>query len=790
MRIINSRVFIFSLFFLSLSAGCCGDQAAKPPQDYIRQSEAYYQKAVNQYKELIARSKDSGKLYFALGKIYYDRGELDKAVEAFKKSPEPEAQKFIAIADYRLGNFTDALETFNRRKFSDDEYAYYHGLTCERLNLFDQALGIYKGINSPEFKPKAKERLEIIEKIAGVAYIREIDPGIHKVITNSPAQEDFPQAGALILLANEKIEVSAENTQVSTGHYLIKILNERGKDSFAEAPVEYDSTFEKVELVYARTIKPDGTVADVGSRHIRDVTKYLNFPLYSNARVFIISFPEVAIGSCLEYKIKIKRSELINKKDLVLDYPIQAAEPILSASLSLILPKEKQPQIKILNAEYNDFSARLAPEIEPSGKNIIYRWQFKNIPQIIAEANMPPEVEINPVIMLSTFKDWGEIYRWWQALAENKAQPDRAIKEKVKSLIKGKESGAQKAQAIHNFCAKEIRYVAVEYGQAGYEPHYAADVFKNKYGDCKDQAILLVTMLKEAGLKAYPVLIGAKGYYDLNLNFPSTLFNHCIAAVELESGIIFLDPTAETCSFGDLPLVDQARKVLIFKPDNYLIQDTPLYPAGHNLARQDSKIRVNDDESIFVSKKNFTYGLYDQSQRYWLLYTQPSQIQDTLRAMAQDFSIGAKLNKYKIDNLNDLNQPVVLTYSFYGPEYFTVAGAWRIMPQLARVDASLVSKPKRKYPLDLETLDSRDNFLEIEIPQGLAIKNMPDSLNKESPWFDFKVEYGFKDGKITFRQLLETKKNKVSQQEYKEFKYFLEGLARSTKQRIVLERTK
>lgn len=781
--ILGSGILLVSLF-----CGCQQKNKPDQPQEYIKLSESYYDQGVKTYIELISKTKNPDKLYFELGKIYFDHGQLEKAIEAFKNTFDIAGEKFTAVAYYRLGDYTDALEVFNRKKLPDDEFRYYHGLTCEKLNLFDQALSCYKEIGHGGYSALAQGRTNEIEKKLGLRHIREIDSKINKIILNAPNAQNYPQAGALILIADEETEVTQDNTEITQVHYLVKILNERGKENFAEAAIEYDSTFEKVELDFARCIKPDGSIVDVGKRHIRDVSKYLNFPLYSNARIYIISFPEVAIGSCLEYKLRIKRSQLINKKDFILDYPLQTNEPIISASFTLTLPKDRKLNLKILNEKYNDFGASFKPVTEELIDKAVYRWHFKDISQIIPEANMPPDSEINPTILLSTFNSWDDFYNWWWNLAKDKIKADNAIYNKVKSLIKGKSSNLDKAREIYNFCAKEIRYVAVEYGQAGFEPHNASDIFRNKYGDCKDQAILLVTMLREAGLKAYPVLIGTKKSYNLSPDFPTSTFNHCIAVLVSEDKEIFLDPTAETASFGDLPIGDQNRRVLVIKDDGYKIEETPLYPASHNLLVQGIKIKLNNDESIFSQKNNFTYGYYDQGQRYWLLYTQPELIQDALTSVAQGISIGAKLDKYRIENLNDLNKPVVLMYSFSGPEYLTSAGSLRIMPQLAFVDTSMVSKPKRKYPLDLEFLDTKESSLEMDIPKGFIIKSLPDSVSAENSWFTFKVEYSYKDSKIVFKQRLEKKKEEIMLDEYRQFKHSVESLARSVKQRIVFEK--
>lgn len=780
--------YIILLVLLIGLFGCAQQNDQPQAVDYALQSEEYYQRAIQQYQGLIKTAKNTEAAYFNLGKLYYGHGDYQQAIESFKKTSLSGVDKFAAISYYRLGYFTDALEVFNKNGACDAESLYYYGLTCERLNLFDRALGIYAQIKDVQFKDKAVVRINEIEKQSARKHIKAIDPQIHKILLGSPSAQMYPQAGALILLCDESIEITADKKEITSLHYLIKVLNERGKEDFSEVQIDYDSTYEKVELEYARTIKPDGEVADVGSRHMRDVTKYLNYPLYSNARVFIISFPEIAEGAIIEYKVKIYRSQMVNKKDFTLYYPLQAPEPLIAAQFKISSPKDIAVNMQMLNERYNNFFASLKPLVKEDGQRTVYSWQFKDIPQIMPEPSMPPLSEINPSIVVSTFKSWQEVYNWWWAQANDKIIADKPIKDKVKELSGKLPSQEDKARAIYNFCAQNIRYVAVEYGDAGYEPHAAVDIFRNKYGDCKDQAILLVTMLKEAGLTAWPVLIPTKDNYNLNDDFPSLPFDHCITAVFLENRIIFLDPTVETCSFGDLPSGDQDRRVLVFKEDGYTIEETPLYPSRHNLNKQDLKIKIGNDETIKAEKNIFTYGVYDQAQRFWLLYTPPELIGQTLKEKIQEVSIGAQLIDYNIKNLKDLNQPLVFNYSFSGPEYFTDAGPLRIMPQLAGVDVSLVAKDKRVYPIDLGIPDLKEIDLEIEIPRTFVIKYMPQNVVEDSPWIKFTAEYSYVDNRIIFRQYVEAKKSKISEEEYPEFKIFFESLAKKLKQRIVLEK--
>ncbi|MCG8429861.1 MAG: DUF3857 domain-containing protein, partial [Candidatus Omnitrophica bacterium] len=662
--------------------GCRREPVKLSPGELAHHSREYLRKAIAAYERQIDAADDADVPRLALGKLYFEHGMYEDVQRLLSEAAGIEARKVLAMSLYRTASYREALEIFNRGELEDEESRYYHGLTAEKLNLYDEALKAYSAIGAGGYLARAKQRIEAIEKRGkGGAHIRDIDPKIHEIIQAAPSAEEYPQAGALILYCDEEIEVTGENTEESRFHYVVKILNERGKESFSETHISYDSTFERVELLYARTIKPDGTVVDVGKRHLRDVSRYLNFPLYSNVRVFIISFPEVTDGAVIEYAVKMHNNRLINEKDFVVNYRVQSDEPIIRALFELTVPQERRLAIKKINERYNVFGAQLDPEVEEQGGKRIYRWSFKDIPQIIPESYMPASVEINPAIMLSTFESWQQIYEWWRGLYRDKIAADEAVRRKTAELTQDLSSDREKISALYHYCAQRIRYVAVEYGQAGYEPHKAVDIYRNKYGDCKDQAVLLITMLREAGYTAWPVLIATREYYNLRDEFPSVLFNHAIAAVSFEGKTVFLDPTAQTCSFGDLPSADQGRRVLVFKEDSYAIESTPLYAPEHNLVRHDLRISIADDESISADKRVDTAGVYAQSQRYWLLYTQPELIRRALKERIQDISVGATLDDYRIKNAGNLSKPVELSYVFRGPEYFLSAGSLRIVPR-------------------------------------------------------------------------------------------------------------
>lgn len=751
---------------------------------YASQGQQYVQTSIDLYKELIKQdSREDIKM--KLGGLYFNIGRYPEAIECFLGAESQESQKKLAIAYFKNLQQSDALAQFQRLgKLDDAEYLYSYGQALEEHNLYDKALEIYSEIPQQAFNyAKTRARIEAINLSEDT-----LSPeNIKEILENAPNQEDYPEAGAIILLADESFEVSEDNTVQYDMHYMIKIFNERGKEKFSELVIGYDSTFEEVELEYARTIKPDGTLIYVGDKNIRDVSIYLNYPLYSNARARIISMPEVAEGVIIDYRAKVFRKQLVNKKDFILNYRCQEGEPIKSAKFTVKIPKQRDFNYKVINSKYNTFGAKLDPVIKEEDNKKVYTWQIEDIPEIFPEPGMPPGSRVNPIIMMSSFKKWDDIYGWWYELYKDKIRINEDIQEKIEELVKDKQSEAEKLRAIYNFCAQDIRYVAVEYGQAGYEPHDAKDIFKNKYGDCKDQAILLIAMLRTIGINAYPVLIGTYDHIDLQKDFPSLVFNHCIAVVNFQGEWIFLDPTGQTVSFGDLPSMDQDRLVFLILDDGYKIISTPTFPAQNQSSNIEMQIKINEDGSITAKRKVRTHGVFAQSQRYWLQFTKPKLIKQTLEGTANGIAPGAKLIDYKIENEEDLDKDIILEYEFQSPEYLTKADKARLLPQFGGIGIGSVVKEDRVYPIEYPILIETTATVELELPQNLILKYLPQDLRINSRWFEFENVYTKEDEVITFFQRYRLKKKLITQEDYKEYKDLIEGIARKINQRIVLE---
>lgn len=764
-------LWLFLLFFIS---GC-----AQPGEQIF----SLYKNETAHYEKLIEKNPNDFDLRLKLARIYYRFNDFQKAIDTLKNDTDKNAKIIMAKSYAKLNEHSKALELFDQiGETEDNEYLYLYANTLEKKNLYPKAVVFYK-------KVKGKLSHQSRERISAIGL--KVEDVIPKQISELIAKEQkflekIDKEDAVVLLVDEQNEVKSDNTSVMTAHVVEKVLKEKGKH-IAEVEIGYDSTYERVELEYARTITPEGKVIYAGAENIRDVTKYLNFPLYSNAKALIISMPSVDIGSIIDYKVKIYSSKLITGNKFSFIYPVREIFPIARAKFRLIIPKNDSLKLSFFNKEYAG-NLTLNPKLEQTKDSVVYDWEFKEVKPIIPEEPMPPIPLVNPAIGVSNFSSWEEIHKWWTGLYKNKIILNTEVKDFVKNLTKGAKSDLEKAKLIYEFCAQNVRYVAVEYGESGFEPHYANDIFLNRYGDCKDKAILLVAMMREAGLSAYPVLIPTRNIYEIKKDFPSVNFNHAIAALDLEGKIIFMDATASTVAFGDIPLGDQQRNVLVFFDDQYKLLTTPL--TKENTASYEMTLNVYPNEDALVERKVGTEGFFAAFQRYYLKNTHPDVIEADIQKKMVQLSPFSKLIGYKTENVDDFNKTPSLQYSFSAEKILNPANRLRILPLFDDIDmdTSYAGKESRSFPIEFDGLFRKISKITIKLPDNMHVRFIPADKEIITPWFDFKSKYTQDKNTIEAYREFSVNKRMVEAGEYKEFKKNMEEVFYLLKEEIVLEK--
>ena len=200
------------------------------------------------------------------------------------------------------------------------------------------------------------------------------------------------------------------------------------------------------------------------------------------------------------------------------------------------------------------------------------------------------------------------------------------LRRRVHRLTSDLTSEAAKIQAIYHFVATSIRYVGIELGQSAYQPSPATEVFHMQYGDCKDKTTLLISMLDLVGIKAYPVLMSVAPYERVDTALPSlNQFNHMIVAIPTgTNAYIWLDPTASTCSYGNLPYNTQGRTGFIISDIRGEFVEIPIFPPESNRLVSTTELTLNNEGGVQGTLYIQTRGQYDLNAR-WIIPTDTPQ---------------------------------------------------------------------------------------------------------------------------------------------------------------------
>ncbi len=148
---------------------------------------------------------------------------------------------------------------------------------------------------------------------------------------------------------------------------------------------------------------------------------------------------------------------------------------------------------------------------------------------------------------------------------------------------------------------RRMRYVAVEVGIGGWQPHPGPQTFACSYGDCKDLSILETSLLTYAGIEAHPTLISIYANRMISPDFPSLLgFNHAILFSLIDGDTVWIDPTCSYCDAGDLPAPDENQLVLLVDSSAGRLIRTPSSRPEDNIISRTAEVQINPDRSLSV----------------------------------------------------------------------------------------------------------------------------------------------------------------------------------------------
>lgn len=600
---------------------------------------------------------------------------------------------------------------------------------------------------------------------------------VEGLLNQAPKRSDYPDSDGVVMLDEGLITVDEKGDKEVVITQRIKVFNKEGRQRYGEVTIPYIADSGQPKLNYVRTITPEGEVIEPDKEDIKDITpaRLQQYPMYSDVKNKVISMPGLTNGAIIDYSYTLTPKSYFLKDEFSSSWLFRSELPVEVSHFKVTVPRE-------MGVQWTDFESDFPPEVKEDGKNEVFTWKRTDLEKIEEEPAMPPISQISGSVMVTSIDSWEDYAREFWGMAKTQIKPDDAIRKKVEELTKGLEAKEDKVKAVYNYVATKVRYVALEFGRGKYKPHKASEVFHNKYGDCKDKSVLMVSMLKVAGIKAHPVLIqsGVNAKTEFDQYPPGKGLNHAIVAVEMHDGLKFLDPTCDVCPYNYLPDSDRGKKALVIKGDEekvaQILETESFNPEASEVVLNQT-FSLNEDGELATEIQLSYHGFYSYYLKSTLEQYSNQRQKQIFRGLLSQVESGANLDEFEHSDLEDIDKRLDMKLSYTKSGFANKLGDSLIFqtPETLRIPLNMeygqiFSMPpnERNYPVltspaklvnEVEFTYSEDK--ELVTPEGVSIDN---------EWASYRASYETEDGKLAVSRVFTIKKAFTSLEGYGEFR--------------------
>jgi len=366
-----------------------------------------------------------------------------------------------------------------------------------------------------------------------------------EVMAGLPGVSKYDWADAVELLRDVSLELLPDGSVVSHARQRWLILTAEGVSDLRAFDIPYSGDSVTIESAAGRTIRPDGTEAQATA--ITDFQPPTgNVPVSSDRRIRRIGFPAVSVGSVVECDVRTRMSAACSPSGLSGQLALRGKYPILQQAYTLTAPADHAPSWTVLGDN------PVVAERSDDGRSV--RLTLGEVRAGWTEEQMPCTEEAWPSIRYSFLRSWAELADRLRVLLADDTPSDPTVLAMADSLVAGLRTREEVIDRLYAFVRDEFAYYALLFGDGGMDAASSAETLQKRRGDCKGLAVLLVTMLRHAGVEAYPALTSLACSLEGSFGgFPwlPTAMNHAVVAVQEEDGgWRILDPTCTFCAPG------------------------------------------------------------------------------------------------------------------------------------------------------------------------------------------------------------------------------------------------
>jgi transglutaminase-like putative cysteine protease len=575
------------------------------------------------------------------------------------------------------------------------------------------------------------------------------------------------------------IDVAADLTSDATIETTRTLLTAAGVQAGQRAAMTYDPVTESLDVEEAWVETAGGSRVRVAADQIltRPSAAAEGAPGFVGTRTTTVLFPQLDAGARTYV-----RWRLTSRTPPSLGFSY-LYEPELALPAGEVLVRIEHPaSVAIRHAERGGFRAEESGE----GARRVLTARLENWPGARREPSMVAAADVVPSFVASTSESWESIGAEFHAAVEPKVRvtPEiQALADRIADGLQGRDA----AVAIHRWVARNVRYVAVWLGSdSGWVPHPSDEVLRRGYGDCKDQVVLLLAMLRARGIEAEPVLVAwNRSWRELGVPTPLQ-FGHCMAYLpEFDTWSNPVNP------FADLGVLGQelSGKFVVRATPEGRTARTPEGDAQRNAYRVEHDVELTADGAFVGRTTMLVEGRPAMRLRALLAGdAAPDALAEDLLARTPEGGFG----RIESSDPTDLAVPLRCNgvwraggVSVSGADawFTTPVGTDVLSPQRAR---EFLSHAERRFPVVIGAVRVSWRYA-IRVPAGRKVRT-PQGCTLENAVGRFASRYAAgDDGRIVVERELRVARDVVSPEDYPMLRVLLEAAIDDARAPLVLE---
>jgi hypothetical protein len=567
-------------------------------------------------------------------------------------------------------------------------------------------------------------------------------------LAQAPQKKYADDANAVVLLDEQEITVRDAGDIITHGRIAYRILRPEGRH-FADFRLNFDNET-KINSLHGWSITAKGQEYEAKDKDTFE-TGLSGYEIFSDIKFKRMILPGAEVGTVVGFEFEQKHRPFLFQDF----WQFQDEIPVELSRYVLRLPAGWEYRASWINH----------PEQNPVEQNGAYTWEARDVARIEREYNRPPDRALAGTMIVTffsekikqqTFRTWNDLGIWYSQLTADTRQPSPALQQAVQQLAPSSLPLFDRIKALARFAQHDVRYAAIEVGIGGLKPHPAADIFAHRYGDCKDKATVLSTMLAQIGVKSFYMPIhDERGIYT-DKTPPNRGFDHVILAIQLPDAtyakslpalyehpklghLLIFDPTAELVPIGQLPYYEQDSFALLVTDNGGELIHLPVSSPETNMVKRTVKVKLLPDGSLQGEVEEVSTGTRAAiARRYW----KDSTEQDRKKVLER--ILGASLGSFQVDNITvtnaeDLELDLVVRYKFTVDRYAKNAGPLLLVrPRIVgEYAAPLDASKPRHYGYEISAPFWASETVEITLPEGYKVDELPASARSSVAFAEY-----------------------------------------------------